>query len=101
MTAQLPQVPAGENTGLEQIMVEYLLEKVRNDKGMSLDDVASKVYGSENIAQSRLKLYRLRKPKKDGTVKKLTLEDYVLICQALEVDPVRILALNMEKVNRK
>jgi hypothetical protein len=33
-------------------------------------------------------------------VKKLTLEDYVLICQAMEVDPVRILALNLEKVAR-
>lgn len=87
--------------GLEQIMIEYLLEKVRNEKGMSLDEVAARVYGSENIAQSRLRLYRLRKPKKDGTVKKLTLEDFVLICQALGVDPVRILALNMEKISRK
>lgn len=83
---------------LGQLMVEYLLEKVRTEKGMSLDDVAAKVYGSENIAQSRLKLYRLRKPKKDGTIKKLTLEDFVLICQALEIDPVRVLALNLDKV---
>ena len=101
MPEQSPQMSARENSELEQIMVEYLLEKVRIEKGMSLDDVASKVYGSDNIAQSRLKLYRLRKPKKDGTVKKLTLEDYVLICQALGVDPVRILALNMEKVTKK
>lgn len=101
MTGQPSQGPTSENLGLEQIMVEYLLEKVRNEKVLSLDDVASRVYGSDNIAQSRLKLYRLRKPKKDGTVKKLTLEDYVLICQALGVDPVRILALNMEKVGRK
>ena len=83
---------------LDQIMVEYLLEKVRTEKGMTLDDVAAKVYGTNNLARSRLKLYRLRKPKKDGTAKKLTLEDYVLICQALAVDPVRILALNLERV---
>lgn len=83
---------------LGQVMMEYLLEKLRTEKGMSLDDVAARVYGGENIAKSRLKLYRLRKPKKDGTIKKLTLEDFVLICQALEIDPVRVLALNLDKV---
>jgi len=83
---------------LDQIMVEYLLEKIRTEKGLTLDEVAAKVYGETNLPQSRLKLYRLRKPKKDGSIKKLTLEDYVLICQALEVDPVRVLALNLDRV---
>ena len=84
---------------LEQILIDYLLEKVRTDKGMSLDDVAGKVYGTENLAQSRLRLYRLRKPKPDGTTKKLTLEDFILICKALEVDPVRVLASNLDKMS--
>lgn len=100
MDTQQPKQPQEIFAGLEQTMVDYLLEKIRVEKGLSLDDVASRVYGAENIAQSRLKLYRLRKPKKDGTVKKLTLEDYVLICQAMDVDPVRILALKLEKVAR-
>lgn len=86
---------------LEQFMVEYLLDKVRSEKKMSLDEVATKVYGSDNIAQSRLRLYRLRKPKKDGTIKKLTLEDFVLICHALDVDPVRILAINLDKFSER
>lgn len=81
---------------LDSIMVEYLLEEVRVAKGKSLDDVASQVYGEENMQQSRLKLYRLRKPKADGTIKKLTLEDFIAICKALDEDPVRVLARKLE-----
>lgn len=82
---------------LDQFMVEYLLETVRNEKGMTLDDVAVRVYGAHNVPQSRLRLYRLRKPKKDGKAKKLTLEDFISICNALEIDPVRVLASNLDK----
>lgn len=81
---------------LDRIMIEYLLEDLRTAKGMSLDDVAGEVYGKENLPQSRLKLYRLRKPKPDGTIKKLTLEDFIAICVALKEDPVRVLAKKLE-----
>ncbi len=83
---------------LEQRLIHYLLETVRTEKGLSLDEVASKVYGSESLPQSRLKLYRLRKPAENGKTKKLTLEDYVAICNALGVDPVRVLAKNLDKI---
>ncbi len=84
---------------LEQSLIEYLLEKVRVEKGKSLDEIASSVYGSENLPQSRLRLYRLRKANENGKVKKLTLEDFVSICKALDVDPVRVLASNLDKLN--
>ena len=100
MDTQQPKQPQEMEQTMVDYLLDYLLEKIRVEKGLSLDDVASRVYGAESIARSRLKLYRLRKPKKDGTVKKLTLEDYVSICQAMDVDPVRILALNLEKVAR-
>ncbi len=86
------------DSATETALIEYLLEKLRNEKGMTLDEIASKVYGSENLPQSRLKLYRLRKPQKDGKTKKLTLSDFVAICEALGVDPVRVLAKNLDKV---
>lgn len=86
------------DSATETALIEYLLEKLRNEKGMTLDEIASKVYGGENLPQSRLKLYRLRKPQKDGKTKKLTLSDFVAICEALEVDPVRVLAKNLDKI---
>ena len=83
-------------------MLEYLLETLRKEKGLSYDDIAKKVYGTENVQQSRLKLYRLRKPStKNGSIKKLTLEDFILICEALEESPSEILAQVSGKVKRR
>ena len=84
--------------GLDMRMIDYLLETLRKEKNMTLDDVATRVYGSENIPQSRLRLYRLRKPKPDGTIKKLTLEDFFLICLALDEDPVRVLDRKLDEM---
>lgn len=86
---------------MDSIMVDYLLEELRVAKKKSLDDVASKVYGDKNLPQSRLKLYRLRKPKADGTIKKLTLEDFIAICHALDESPVEILARKLEAMKAK
>ena len=46
MDTQQPKQPQEIFAGLEQTMVDYLLEKIRVEKGLSLDDVASRVYGA-------------------------------------------------------
>lgn len=85
----------------ETTMLEYLLETLRKEKSLSYDDIAKKVYGTENVQQSRLKLYRLRKPStKNGSIKKLTLVDFVLICEALRESPAEVLAQVSGKVRR-
>lgn len=77
-------------------MVEYLLEDMRKKAGLTYDEVALEVYG-EPLAQSRMRLYRLRKPKKDGSRKELTLEDFIKICRAVKIDPLRAFAVALDK----
>ena len=85
---------------LEHHMIHYLLETLRKEKGMTYDDIAGRVYGTENMQQSRLRLYRLRKPDKSGATKKLTFEDFVRICQALGESPVEVLGIVLGDVKR-
>ncbi len=85
---------------LELAMIEYLLETLRKEKGKTYDDIAGYVYGTENIQQSRLRLYRLRKPAKSGSPKKLTFEDFVRICEAVDESPVEVLAQWLSKAKR-
>ena len=87
-------MPISEET--KEQMIEYLLEDMRKKAGLTYDEVALAVYG-EPLAQSRMKLYRLRKPKKDGSRKELTLEDFIKICRAVNLDPLRGLAVALDK----
>lgn len=85
-----------EEYKMRDFMVDYLLEDMRKKAGKSYDDIAASVYG-EPLAQARMRLYRLRKPKKDGTRKELSLDDFIKICRALSLDPVRVMAVALEK----
>ena len=78
-------------SNLADIMIEFLFETLRKEKNKSYDDIAGYVYGTENMQQSRLKLYHLRKPMKNGLPKKMSLEEFVRICDALEESPTEIL----------
>lgn len=82
---------------LEKLMIEYLTETLRKQKGMSYDDIAGKVYGTENMQRSRLRLYHLRKADKDGNRKRLLLDDFVSICKALDENPAEILGYVIRK----
>ena len=88
-------------TLLEDTMIQYLLETLRRQKGMSYDDIAGQVYGTENMQRSRLRLYHLRKPMVGGSRKKLSLEDYVRICYALQESPAELLGYLLGKVTRE
>lgn len=87
-------MPITEET--KEKMIEYLLEDMRKKEGKTYDDIALEVYG-EPLAQSRMKLYRLRKPKKDGSRKELSLEDFIKICRAVNLDPIRGLAVVLDR----
>lgn len=87
-------MPITEET--KEKMIEYLLEDMRKKEGKTYDDIALEVYG-EPLAQSRMKLYRLRKPKKDGSRKELSLEDFIKICRAVNLDPIRGLAVALDR----
>ena len=81
-------MPITEET--KEQMITYLLEDMRKKAGLTY------VYG-EPLAQARMRLYRLRKPKKDGSRKELTLEDFIRICRAVNLDPLRGLATALDK----
>lgn len=85
----------------EDTMIQYLLETLRQKKGKTYDDIAGQVYGTENIQQSRLKLYHLRKPMKNGSRKTLSLKDFIAICQALDENPVEMLGHVLGMVKRE
>ena len=94
-------MPLSDAEKLETMIVDYLLNEKRCAAGMSLDDVAIAAYPEDYLTRARMKLYRLRKPKKDGSPKRLYIDDFVHICKALDLDPVRQLTLCLEKFESK
>ena len=87
---------------LMQTAVEYLFITRREALGMSFDAIAKKVYPDEDVAKSRMKVHRfLKKQAANNKPKKMYLDDFVIYCEALDIDPIRALAEILTKVEKE
>ena len=78
-----------------------LFVDVRKKAGMTFDKLASVAYPTQKIESSRMKVHRFLKPQVNGLPKNMYLYDFILFCEALNVDPVRTLAEILNKVEHE
>ena len=76
---------------LERKAVE-IFERKREEKGMTVDALAAKLYPEMPIANARMTLNRLRKPQVTGKPKRLLFGDFIDMCIALDLIPERVIA---------
>ncbi|MBQ7609283.1 MAG: hypothetical protein IJU76_15150 [Desulfovibrionaceae bacterium] len=87
---------------LMQAAAEYLFVTRREALGMSFDAIAKKVFPDEDVSKSRMKVHRfIKKQSTNNKPKKMYLDDFVIYCEALEVDPIRALAEILSKVEKE
>ena len=86
---------------LERVTAEHLFVDVRKKAGMTFDKLASVAYPTQKIESSRMKVHRFLKPQVNGLPKNMYLFDFILFCEALNVDPVRTLAEILNKVEHE
>ncbi|GAA6412621.1 hypothetical protein K050079A111_05160 [Bilophila wadsworthia] len=86
---------------LERVTAEHLFVDARKKAGMTFDKLASVAYPSQKIESSRMKVHRFLKPQVNGLPKNMYLYDFILFCEALNVDPVRTLAEILNKVEHE
>lgn len=85
---------------LERRAVE-LFEKRREEKGMTVDALAAKLYPELPIQNARMHLNRLRLPQATGKPKRLLYGDFIDMCLALDLIPERVLAQTITEVVEK
>ena len=76
--------------------VVQIFDDRRTELKMSIEALGKKVY--PNAPSPYMKIQALRKPQKDGKPRRLTLGEFVAICEALGLDHVRVL---IDAVERK
>ena len=76
---------------LERVTAEHLFVDARKKAGMTFDKLASVAYPSQKIESSRM----------NGLPKNMYLYDFILFCEALNVDPVRTLAEILNRVEHE
>ena len=82
---------------LERRAVE-IFEKRREEKGLTVDALARKLYPDIPIANARMAVNRLRKPQVTGKPKRLLFGDFIDMCLALELIPERVIAQTITEV---
>lgn len=85
---------------LERRAVE-IFEKRREEKKMTVDGLAAKLYPELPIQNARMRLNRLRLPQTTGKPKRLLYGDFIDMCLALELTPERALAQTIIEVIEK
>lgn len=82
---------------LERKAVE-IFERKREEKGLTVDALATKLYPEMPIANARMTLNRLRKPQVTGKPKRLLYGDFIDMCFALDLVPERVIAQTINDV---
>lgn len=75
-----------------------IFEKRREELGMTLDALASKLYPDIPTQNARMHINRLRLPQVTGKPKRLQYGDFIELCQALELVPERVLAQTITEI---
>lgn len=78
-----------------------LFEKRREEKGMTVDALAAKLYPELPIQNARMHLNRLRLPQVTGKPKRLLYGDFIDMCLALDMIPERVLSQTIMDVVEK
>lgn len=78
-----------------------IFEKRREEKKMTVDALAAKLYPELPIQNARMHLNRLRLPQATGKPKRLLYGDFIDMCMALELPPERILAQTILEVGNQ
>lgn len=78
-----------------------LFEKRREEKGMTVDALAAKLYPELPIQNARMRLNRLRLPQVTGKPKRLPYGDFIDMCLALDMIPERVLSQTIMDVVEK
>ncbi len=73
---------------IERNIIE-IFEKRRAELKMSIEAVGKAVY--PNDPSPYMKMQTLRKPQKNGKPRRLPVGDFMALCQALQLDHVRVL----------
>ncbi|MBQ7607216.1 MAG: hypothetical protein IJU76_04530 [Desulfovibrionaceae bacterium] len=66
-----------------------IFDECRAEKNLSIEALGKKVYPHE--ASPYMKIQSLRKPQKNGKPRRLSVGEFMAICEALELDHVRVL----------
>ena len=86
---------------LERVTAEHLFVDARRKAGITFDKLAGIAYPGQKIESSRMKVHRFLKPQTNGLPKNMYLYDFILFCEALNIDPVRTLAEILNRVERE
>ena len=78
-----------------------LFEKRREEKGMTVNALAAKLYPELPIQNARMHLNRLRLPQVTGKPKRLLYGDFIDMCLALDMIPERVLSQTIMDVVEK
>ncbi len=82
---------------LERRAVE-IFERRREERGLTVDALARKLYPDIPIANARMAINRLRKPQITGKPKRLLYGDFIDMCLALDLVPERVIAQTITEV---
>ena len=83
-----------------QEAANYLFVDRKDALGLSFDAIAKKVFPDEDVSKSRMKVHRFLKKQTNNKPKRMYLDDFVVYCEALDVDPVRALAEVLARVEK-
>ena len=87
---------------LTQATAEFLFVTIREKRGLSFDARAKKVFPEEEVSSSRMKVHRyLKKQTINNKPKRMYLDDFVMYCEALDVDPIRAFTEILTKVEKE
>lgn len=75
-----------------------IFERRREEKGMTVDALAAKLYPELPIQNARMQLNRLRLPQATGKPKRLLYGDFIDMCIALELIPERVLSQTITEI---
>ena len=77
--------------------VMEILEARRKEKKVTLDALGKALYPNDSSPYMRIQ--SLRKPMANGRTRRLPLGDFMALCEALELDYVRVLFEGAEKIH--